>query len=171
MPRASSFPPPAEVAIGTLLALFEEHKYNPTPIIDLGVMVAQADGRLDDGEVESLANLVEELTGTHMTREVVQYLIEASSEVLEMAGLESRARLIADILVDCDAVEPALVVAATIAMSAERERVSRMGSKTLPTGAERLRPEERSVIELVADFAGLPRPALDKLLSRVVTMP
>src|SRR5690348_1014669 len=91
-------------AIEELCSAFEKNGYSPTPIIDLGVLVANADGTIDEREREILREIFQELLETKLTREVVDALVSASAEVAEAAGAEPRARLVAAILHDCDAV-------------------------------------------------------------------
>lgn len=137
-------------AIDQLCFAFDENGYNPTPIIDLGVLVVIADGRVDDRERAVLRDVFQTLLDTKLSAEVVDHLVTASVEVVEAAGAESRARLIAEILVDCDAVEPGLLVALAVAYASE--------------GFSRA---ERAVIERIADHAGLGRDRLDELVRRV----
>jgi uncharacterized tellurite resistance protein B-like protein len=137
-------------AIDQLCAAFERHGYNPTPIIDLGVLVVSADGVVDDKEREVLLDLFQTLLDTKLSAEVVDHLVTSCTQIIEAAGAESRARLIAEILVDCDAVEPGILVALAIAYASEG-----------------LSKEERVVIERIGDAARLPRERLDQLVQRV----
>lgn len=137
-------------AIDQLCTAFERHGYNPTPIIDLGVLVVIADGVVDEKEREVLLDLFQTLLDTKLSPEVVDHLVTASVQVVEAAGAESRARLIAEILVDCDAVEPGILVALAVAYASEG-----------------LSSEEQKVIERIADAAKLPRARLDRLIGRV----
>ncbi len=137
-------------AIDQLCAAFDRGGYNPTPIIDLGVLVVIADGVVDDREREVLLDLFQTLLDTKLSPEVVDHLVTASMQVVEAAGAESRARLIAEILLDCDAVEPGILVALAVAYASEG-----------------LSKEERVVIERIAEFAELPRSRLEQLIRRV----
>lgn len=137
-------------AIEQLCAAFERGGYNPTPIIDLGVLVVIADGVVDDEERAVLLDLFQRLLDTKLSPEVVDHLVTASMQVAETAGAESRARLIAKILVDCDAVEAGLLVALAVAYASAG-----------------LSKEERVVVERIADAAELPRSRLDQLIARV----
>ncbi|HVJ89097.1 MAG TPA: TerB family tellurite resistance protein [Labilithrix sp.] len=137
-------------AIDHLCHAFERGGYHPTPIIDLGVLVVIADGVVDERERVVLCDVFQTLLGTQLSPEVVDHLVTASMEVARAAGPESRARLISEILVDCDAVEPGLLVALVVAYASDG-----------------LSHEERVVIERIADGAGLPRARLDELIARV----
>jgi tellurite resistance protein len=137
-------------AIDQLCSAFERHGYNPTPIIDLGVLIVNADGVVDDKERLVLLDMFQTLLDTKLSAELVDLLITASLEVIRSAGMESRARLIAEILLDCDAVENGILVALAVAYASEG-----------------LSSEERTVIERIADAARLPRSRLDKIIERV----
>lgn len=137
-------------AIDQLCSAFERGGYFPTPIIDLGVLVVYADGVIDKKEREVLLDVFSTLLDTKLSPEVVDHLVTASVQVIEAAGAESRARLIAEILLDCDAVEPGILVALAVAYASEG-----------------LSKEERVVIERIADFAKLPRAKLEELIRRV----
>lgn len=137
-------------AIDQLCAAFERHGYNPTPIIDLGVLVVSADGRIDSKEKEVLLDLFQTLLDAKLSGEVVDALLSACLQVIDAAGAESRARLIAAILEDCDAVEPGIMVALAVAFASEG-----------------LSQPERVVIERIADSARFPRERLEQLVAKV----
>jgi tellurite resistance protein len=125
-------------AIDELCAAFDRGGYNPTPIVDIGVLVAHADGTIDAREREMLLDVFQALLETALTPEVVDHLITASVEVIEAAGAESRARLAGAILRDCEAVEAGVRVALAIAFASH--------------GLSR---EEARVIERIASAGGL----------------
>ena len=137
-------------AIDDLCRAFERGGYNPTPIIDIGVLVASADGKVDSREREMLLDVFQTLLDTTLTAEVVDHLITASMEVIEAAGAESRARHIASILKDCDAVEPGLRVALAIAFATQG-----------------LTKAERTVVERIANAGGVGAARLAQLTAEV----
>jgi tellurite resistance protein len=139
-----------EAAIDQLCAAFERHGYNPTPIIDIGVLVANADGIVDEREREVLLDMFQTLLDAKLSAEVVDHLVTSCLQIIEAAGAESRARLVAEILHDCDAVEPGILVALAVAYASEG-----------------LSKAERVVIERIADAARLPRPRLEEIMQRV----
>lgn len=139
-------------AIDQLCFAFERGGYNPTPIIDLGVLVVSSDGVVDSKEREVLLDVFQTLLDTKLSAEVVDHLVTACTQVIEAAGAESRARLIAEILLDCDAVEPGILVALAVAFASQG-----------------LSKDERVVIERIADFAHLDRSRLEELISRVAS--
>lgn len=137
-------------AIDQLCESFVQHGYNPTPIIDLGVLVANADGTVDDRERRILSDIFTTLLGTTLTSDVVDALVAASVEVIRAAGDEPRARLVGTILHDCDAEEPGLVVALAVAFASEG-----------------LSAAEKKVVERIADAAGVSKKRLEELTSQV----
>jgi len=78
-------------AVETLCMRFESGDYNPTPIIDLGVLVANADGAVDAAEIEALGDVVQRLLGAHLDAEMVGYLGQASPDLAVKAGAASPA--------------------------------------------------------------------------------
>ena len=137
-------------AIEELCVAFERGGYNPTPVIDLGVLVANADGTVDERERELLLEVFQALLETKVTAEVVDALVSASVEVIKVAGAEARARLVAAILTDCDAVDAGLRVAIAIAFASEG-----------------LTEAERGVIDRVAGAADVPKARVDELVEEV----
>lgn len=137
-------------AIEKLCEAFDKGGYNPTPIIDLGVLVANADGAVDDRERGMLSDIFSTLLGTTLNAEVVDALVNASVEVIQQAGAEPRARLVGTILHDCDAGEDGLVVALAVAFASEG-----------------LSSAEQRVVDRIADAAGVTKTRLGELTSKV----
>jgi tellurite resistance protein len=137
-------------AVEQLCAAFDRGGYNPTPIIDLGVLVAGADGTVDVKERDILLDIFQTLLGTKLSAEVVDHLITASLEVIKAAGTEARERLVAAILHDCDAVEPGILVALAVAFASQG-----------------LSSDENAVITRIASAAGLKDDRLAKLVAEV----
>jgi tellurite resistance protein len=106
-------------AIERLLQRFEHGDYNPTPIIDLGTLVANADGVVDAHEIETLQQILEPLLGAQLDSELVGYLVNASLSVIKSAGVEPRMRVLSEILMDCDAVEEGITVALAVAYASD----------------------------------------------------
>jgi tellurite resistance protein len=104
----------AEVADALLLKL-ASHGYYPTPIIDLGVLVARADGQIDETELLLLKELFRSALDDRLPTRVVEHLVNASQEVIAHAGSKPRLRLLAEILVDCEAAEEGLMVGYAVA--------------------------------------------------------
>jgi len=137
-------------AVDDLCTAFERHGYNPTPIIDIGVLVASADGKVDEREREMLLDIFQTLLGTTLTPDVVDNLVTASLEVIEAAGAESRARLVAAILKDCDAVDPGIRVALALSFASQG-----------------MTKAERTVVERIATAAGVSSARLAELTAEV----
>lgn len=137
-------------AAGMLRARFDLNEYNPTPIVDLGALVANADGTVDAEEIDALRLLIEPMLGAQLNAELVRYLIEASLKVIAAAGVEPRVRLLAEILMDCDAVEEGIIVALAVAHASEG-----------------ISEAERAVIESLSRAAELPARRLDQLNEQV----
>lgn len=140
-------------AIDELCDAFEKGGYNPTPIIDLGVLVAYADGKIDDKEHSMLQDVFTTLLGTSLSGEVVDALVDASVEVIKAAGAEERARLVGTILKDCDAGEPGCVVALALAFASEG-----------------LSEGEQKVVNRIAEASGVTKERLDALTKKVRTL-
>lgn len=137
-------------AIDDLCSAFERNGYNPTPIVDIGVLVAAADGRVDGSERAILLDVFQTLLGTTLTPEVVDHMVSASLEVIEAAGSEPRARHVGVILNDCDAVESGILVALGVAFASDG-----------------LSGAELSIIEKIAAAAELPKARFGALVSAV----
>lgn len=137
-------------AVKILCDKFESGGYSLTPIIDLGALVANADGVVDEDEIKALRYLLDALLGTQLDSDMVQWLVRSSLRVILEAGLEPRARLISEILLDCEAAEAGLIVALGVAFAS--------GGLSAP---------ERHVIELIAHQARVPQKRLLQLIDRV----
>ena len=140
-------------AIEELCDAFERGGYNPTPIIDLGVLVAYADGKIDEREHAMLSDVFGTLLGTTLSSEVVDALVTASVEVIKAAGAEERARLVGTILKDCDAGEPGCVVALALAFASEG-----------------LSDGEKRVVNRIAEASGVTSDELAELTKKVRTL-
>jgi tellurite resistance protein len=137
-------------AIDELCEAFERGGYNPTPIIDLGVLVANADGKVDDRERGVLSDIFATLLGTTLSSDVVDALVTASVDVINAAGAEPRARLVGTILHDCDAGESGLIVALAVAFASEG-----------------LSSAEQTVVDRIADASGIGKARLQELTDKV----
>lgn len=137
-------------AIEDLCAAFELGGYNPTPVIDIGVLVANADGVVNASEHALLGEVFQTLLETTLTRELVDVLIQASVEVIKVAGVEPRVRLVGAILQDCDAAEAGLRVALAIAFATEG-----------------LSTAEKAVVHAIAEASGVPADRVEELVEEV----
>jgi tellurite resistance protein len=146
----SAVPRPVTEAVEVLCARFEECDYNPTPLIDIGALVANADGVVDAEEIDTLRRILQPMLGEELPAEIVGFLIDASIRVIKGDGVDARARLVAEILMDCDAVEQGLRVALGVAFASNG-----------------FSDAERGVIEKLADATKFPRASLDALIVKV----
>lgn len=146
----SAVPRAVTAAVETLVQKMEAGDYNPTPIIDLGALIANADGVVDAEEIDTLRRILEPMLGAELPTDVVQFLIDASVYVIKADGVDARLRLVAEIMIDCDAVEPALLVALGVAFAS-------VGY----TDAE------RSVVEKLATAMSLPPERLPELVEKI----
>ncbi|HVY47251.1 MAG TPA: tellurite resistance TerB family protein [Minicystis sp.] len=143
-------PPLIQDAVAKLCTRFEAGGYALTPVIDIGALVANADGTVDDKELEMLHYLFEALLGSTLDRGMLEHLVRGSLQVILEAGLEPRARFLAEILMDCHAVEEGLLVALGVAFASEG-----------------LSEPERSVIDQIAKHARVPASRIDRLGDKV----
>lgn len=139
--------------VDVLIERLAAMEYYPTPIIDLGVLIAQSDGRIEPDELYLLRELFGELLGTKLRGRLAQHLVEASLEVTKMAGAEARIRVLAEILTDCQAVEEGLIVAASIAT------------------VDEMSPKERRLLEQLAAACRAPSGMLEAVIERVQKNP
>jgi uncharacterized tellurite resistance protein B-like protein len=142
--------PAIQEAVESLCTLFKEGGYALTPIIDLGTLVMSADGAIDENELDILRYLYYSLLGSQIGPDVVQHLVRTSQQIVNEAGLKARAKVIAEILVDCDAVAEGLTVALGIAFASEG-----------------LADAERAVIASIAEAADVSPTQLDDLIEHV----
>ncbi|MFT3776201.1 MAG: TerB family tellurite resistance protein [Minicystis sp.] len=144
--------PPALIqdSIAVLCTRFTAGGYGLSPIIDLGALVANADGTVDEKELDMLRYLFDAALGSRLGKDALAHLVRSSLQVILEAGLEPRARFLADILVDCNAVEEGLTVALGVAFASEG-----------------LSQPERDVIDAIARAARLPQGKVDALAANV----
>lgn len=121
--------------------------YNPTPILDVAALIAHADGKITDSEMKALQQVLEPILNTQVDPELVGYLITASVDVVRLAGVEARVRVIAEILLDCDAAEDGVLVAFAVAFAAEQlDAAERAVIEKLARGVK-LSPDRTAALE------------------------
>jgi len=115
--------------IEALCARFRSNDEGISAAVDLAVLVAAADGRIDRAEMAALAASLEAIAGTQLAPAVVQHLVRESRAKVEAAGVAERGRTIGQMLAAHDCVSEGLRLAVVIALasegmcSAERERI------------------------------------------------
>ncbi|HEY4120151.1 MAG TPA: hypothetical protein VGM56_19940 [Byssovorax sp.] len=137
-------------AVKRLCLLFESGGYALTPVIDIGALVANADGTVDEKELEMLHYLFRALLGADLGHDLVEHLVRGSLQIILEAGLAPRARFLAEILLDCGAAEEGLLVAFGVAYASEG-----------------LSASEREVIDLLANAAHVSKSRVDELSEQV----
>ena len=85
-----------------------------TAAVDLAVLVAAADGKIDKMELAALAASVERLVGSQLDPAVVRHLIRESRAQIEAAGADARAKSIGEFLAKYGAVDEGLRLAIAI---------------------------------------------------------
>ena len=145
----SAVPRPVTEAVEVLCARFEAGDYNPTPLIDIGALIANADGVVDDEEIDTLRRILQPMLGQEIEAEIVGFLIDASIRVIQADGVDARARLVAEILLDCDAVEQGVKVALGVAFASNG-----------------FSDAERAVIEKLARAASFPEARLNEMIAK-----
>jgi tellurite resistance protein len=146
----SVVPRPVTEAVEVLCARFEAGDYNPTPLIDIGALIANADGVVDAEEIDTLRRILQPMLGEELEADVVGFLIDASVRVIQGDGVDARARLVAEILMDCDAVEQGLKVALGVAFASNGYSDA-----------------EKGVIDKLARAMNFPQPQLDALVAKM----
>ncbi|MFO0758157.1 MAG: hypothetical protein U0359_16800 [Byssovorax sp.] len=113
-------PSPALPAIiSALTARYASNDEGMTALVDLAVLVALADGKIDNDEMASLAASLEAVVGSKLDRAIARYLILQSRKQIDDLGAEARAEAIGESLAQHGAAEDGLRLAFTIAWVSE----------------------------------------------------
>jgi tellurite resistance protein len=137
-------------AAESLRTRFASNEYSFAPIVDLATLVANADGTIDDAEMDALGECMRAVFAEHFGPEAVRYMVKSSVDLIKSVGVEARAKLIADVLASCDAAEDGLTLALAVAHASEG-----------------FSPEERAVVEMVATASGVTPARLEALIANV----
>ncbi|APR80106.1 Hypothetical protein A7982_05453 [Minicystis rosea] len=129
-----------------LLAKFGSSDKGLTAAVDLTVLVAMADDRIDEAEMEALIASVDGLLGVRLATYVAKHLVTESRDKIRLTGAEARARDIGHTLAVHGAGEEGLRLALAIAWTSEG-----------------LAPSERSIIGVVGEAAGVSATRIDAL--------
>lgn len=119
-------------------------------LIDLAVLVARADGVIDEEEKKALAAFVGELIGDNLSGMVVDHLVAEAVGTIEKGNLLSQCEAIGKILANADVVTDGLELAIRIAMASNG-----------------LAAAEKDVIYAVAKAAGATPEQTALLIARV----
>lgn len=121
--------------------------YNPTPILDIAALMANADGKITASEMNALQQVLEPILHQNLDRELVGYLIEASVDVVRQAGVDARIRVIAEIMLDCDAAEDGVLVAFAVGLASGQMEKAERGVIDALARASKLSPDRVSAME------------------------
>jgi tellurite resistance protein len=112
-------------------------------LVDLAVLVAVADGHIDDAEMAALTESIEAIAGGRLGVVLARPLVEESCAQIRAIGPEASARLVGEVLAKHRAAEEGLRLALAIAFASEgmsaveRERVDQV-AKAAGVSAARL---------------------------------
>ena len=132
--------------VAALRARFDSSDEGLNVVVDLAVIVALADGTIDEAEMAALAESIGALVGGMLDPRMTRHVIRESRTKIDAVGVEARAKAIGESLAAHGAAEDGLRLALAIGHASEG-----------------LSPEELSRVELVARAAGVDPAALTKL--------
>lgn len=132
--------------IAALLARYDSSDEGLMAAIDLAVLVAQADGKIDAAERAALIASIEALMGTVVAPVITSHLVRESRDKIAEIGPETRAVQIGSSLKAHNAIDEGLRLALAIAHTSDG-----------------LSAEERARIAVVAKAAGVPESHIDEL--------
>lgn len=125
--------------VDALLAHFSAGDEGLIALVDLAVLVAVADGHIDDAEMAALTESIEAIAGGRLGGAVSRRLVEESCAQIRAIGPEAAARLIGQVLAARRAGEEGLMLGLAVAYASEG-----------------LAGVERERLEQVARAAGVP---------------
>ena len=132
--------------VAALRARFDASDEGLNAVVDLAVIVALADGKIDDAEMAALAESIGTLVGGMLDPRMTRHVVRESRAKIEAVGVEARAKAIGESLAAHGAAEEGLRLALAIGLASEG-----------------LAEAERARIELVALAAGVDPAALTAL--------
>lgn len=121
--------PLLQPAVEALCSHFQSNEAGVAAAIDLAVLVAAADGRIDPAEMAALSLSLEVTTRTHLAPAFVRHLVGESRKQIEAAGASARAKSIGESFAAHGCVDDGLRLALLIALasdglsSIEREQI------------------------------------------------
>jgi tellurite resistance protein len=133
-------------AVEALCNRFPSNEAGVAAAIDLAVLVAAADGRIDPAEMAALSTSLEVATKTQLSPIFVKHLVQASRQQIDAAGASTRAKLIGESIAAQGCVDEGLRLALVIALSSDG-----------------LSEVERDQIEIIARAAGVAPERIDVL--------
>ena len=118
--------------VDALLAHFAAGDEGLMAIVDLAVLVAVADGHIDDAERAALTESIEAITGGRLATSVARQLVEESCAQIRAIGSGACARLVGEVLLAHEAAVPGIRLGLAVAWASEgvseveRERIDQM---------------------------------------------
>ena len=100
-----------------LIAVSKAFPGRPELVVEIAVLLAQADGEIDTAESAALTETLQAAFGAALSEVVLRALIEEVVEAVAAEGAEARARALAVQLAEAGAVEPGVELARAIAES------------------------------------------------------
>ena len=131
-------PPSIQPLIDEVLTHFQHGDAGISTIVDLSVLVAMADGKIDAVEMAALTESVEAIVGSRLVTSMVKHLVTQSRADIRAKGVEASAKSIGEILARQGAGEDGLLLGLAVAWASEG-----------------LAPTERECLEQVGRAAGV----------------
>ncbi len=138
--------------VAALRARFDSSDEGLNAVVDLAVIVALADGTIDEAEMAALAESIGTLVGGMLDPRMTRHVIRESRAKIEATGTEARAKAIGESLCAHGAGEDGVRLALAIGLASEG-----------------LSDVERARIELVAAAAGVTSERLTGLVQSIET--
>jgi tellurite resistance protein len=132
--------------VDRLLAHFPAGDEGLMALVDLAVLVAAADGRIDDAEMAALTESIEAIASGRLGASLARHLVEESCAQIRAIGPEACARLVGEVLAKHHAAEEGLRLGLAVAWASEG-----------------VSAEERERLDLVARAAGVSAARLAEL--------
>src|SRR5690242_15758973 len=101
--------------VAALRARFDASDEGLNAVVDLAVLVALADGTIDDAEMAALAESIGTLVGGMLDPRMTRHVVRESRAKIEAAGAEARAQAIGESLAVHAAAEEGLRLGLSIA--------------------------------------------------------
>lgn len=121
-----------EPVVEALCSRFPSNEAGVAAAIDLAVLVAAADGRIDSAEMAALSTSLEVATKTQLSPMFVKHLVQASRQQIDAAGAAVRAKVIGESIAAQGCVDEGLRLALVVALASdglsevEREQIERI---------------------------------------------
>jgi tellurite resistance protein len=135
--------------IDDLLAHFPAGDEAFITVVDLAVLVALADGRIDGAEMEALAESIEAMVGARLDAPLIGHLVTESRAQIRAVGPEACARAIGAVLAAHGAAEEGLRLALAVAWASED--VSAVELERIEQVAQAAGVADERVVELMGE--------------------